>query len=425
MEQREEASWAPSSRPRRHLRQPLYLRDYEVSAVRPKIRGPPHVSPVPHTPRGDEWSSQPHVKWSRLPNAQDDYSTSLEESINIPSLGWPHTPMPYTEDEPSRLHGESMQYSFASPHDDQRESRELTASARVLGAAQQDPPSEPWPVPPLPLPGDSLVLEEEEYEEGLPPPPWPSHDYPPAPAAAEEQRVVTVIDRMMSELQLMRDSMTSSVTAHTRPQSTPRSWNHPQPKQGPEQHHTRSYTPGPAPYMPISRPQPSMYRTDAESSTQYPARPDTSQPHPARGRQFSPASVTLGGGEYRGPAPRIPFFVHKDPMEFSRLKLALANLLPADATELFKYQILVDHMKLEEACLIADSFINSPRPYSDTMAALTEKFGQPHHVALQRIAAVMDSSEIRRGDVAAFERFSLHVQSLVGMLQTPGPRWRS
>ncbi len=108
-------------------------------------------------------------------------------------------------------------------------------------------------------------------------------------------------------------------------------------------------------------------------------------------------------------------------MEFSRLKLALTNLLPTDASELFKYQILVDHVKLEEACLIADSFINSPQPYTDTMAALTEKYGQPHHVALKRIAAVMDSPEIRRGDIAAFERFSLHVQSLVGMLQTLGP----
>ncbi len=108
-------------------------------------------------------------------------------------------------------------------------------------------------------------------------------------------------------------------------------------------------------------------------------------------------------------------------MEFSRLKLALTNLLPTDASVLVKYQILVDHMNLEEACLNADSFINSPQLYTDIMAALTEKYGQPHHVALKRIAAVMDSPEIRRGDIAAFERFSLHVQSLVGMLQTLGP----
>ncbi|RXN32762.1 guanine nucleotide-binding subunit alpha-12 isoform X2 [Labeo rohita] len=108
-------------------------------------------------------------------------------------------------------------------------------------------------------------------------------------------------------------------------------------------------------------------------------------------------------------------------MEFSRLKLALTNLLPRDATEFFKYQVLVDHLRLEEACLIANSYINSPRPYSDTIAGLNEKFGQPHHVVLKRIAVVMDSPEIRRGDTAAFERFALHVQSLVGMLKTLGP----
>lgn len=81
----------------------------------------------------------------------------------------------------------------------------------------------------------------------------------------------------------------------------------------------------------------------------------------------------------------MSFFIHKDPTEFSRLKLALANLLPPDATKLFKYQILVDHVKLEEACLTG--FINSPRPYTDTTAALAEKFGQPHHVALKSLAS--------------------------------------
>ncbi len=53
------------------------------------------------------------------------------------------------------------------------------------------------------------------------------------------------------------------------------------------------------------------------------------------------------------------------------------------------------------------------------MAALNEKFEQPHHI--KRIAVVMDSPEIRRGDTAAFERFALQVQSLVGMLKTLGP----
>lgn len=103
------------------------------------------------------------------------------------------------------------------------------------------------------------------------------------------------------------------------------------------------------------------------------------------------------------------------------MKLALENLLPADGTELFKYQILVDHLKLEEAKLVADSYLNSPTPYTDTMLSLNNRFGQPHQMALHKIASVMDAPDVRRGDPAAFERFALHVQSLVGLLRTLGP----
>lgn len=65
---------------------------------------------------------------------------------------------------------------------------------------------------------------------------------------------------------------------------------------------------------------------------------------------------------YRGPKPTIPKFIQPDPSEFARLRLALENLLPPDSTELFRYQILVDHLKLEEAKLIADAYLNSPTP---------------------------------------------------------------
>lgn len=163
-------------------------------------------------------------------------------------------------------------------------------------------------MPPLPLPEHSLALEGEEYDEGLPPPPWPSSDYPQMSVAAEERQVVVAIDRMMSELQLMRDSVTSSVTANTRPHSTPQSQNLPQSRRVPEQHDTLTYTWKPEHYSPISHSQPNMYQMDAGYSTRHPVRPDTRQSHPARGRQFSPVSATLEG-EYKGPAPKIPLFV--------------------------------------------------------------------------------------------------------------------
>lgn len=60
------------------------------------------------------------------------------------------------------------------------------------------------------------------------------------------------------------------------------------------------------------------------------------------------------------PQPTIPDFIHRDPSEFARFRLALCNLLPEDATKFFKYQVLVDHLKLMEARLIADSFLNLP-----------------------------------------------------------------
>ncbi|RXN35516.1 gypsy retrotransposon integrase 1 [Labeo rohita] len=54
------------------------------------------------------------------------------------------------------------------------------------------------------------------------------------------------------------------------------------------------------------------------------------------------------------------------------------------------------------------------------MAALTERFGRPHQLALSRIAAVMDSPDVQSGDNKAFECFALQIQALVGLLKTLG-----
>ncbi|KAJ8005401.1 hypothetical protein DPEC_G00146250 [Dallia pectoralis] len=110
------------------------------------------------------------------------------------------------------------------------------------------------------------------------------------------------------------------------------------------------------------------------------------------------ASDRLSERKFQTISSILIYSSHRDPGEFARLKMALMNLLPADGTEMFKYQILVDHLKLEEARLIAESYLNSPVPYSDTMAALTKRFGQPHQIALRRISTFMVSPDIRRGD---------------------------
>lgn len=125
---------------------------------------------------------------------------------------------------------------------------------------------------------------------------------------------------------------------------------------------------------------------------------------------------------YRGPKPTIPRFTSPDPREFARMKIALENLLPGDATERYKYQILTDHLQCEEASLVADSYCNSRQPYTDTMLALTKMYGQPHKLAVQRIAELMDGPNIRCGDVKSFRLFALNVRSLVGMLEQLGQR---
>lgn len=65
--------------------------------------------------------------------------------------------------------------------------------------------------------------------------------------------------------------------------------------------------------------------------------------------------------------------------------------------------------------------LNSPTPYTDAMRALYDGFGLPHQLALKKIASVLEAPEIKRGDSAAFQRFSLQIQSLVGLLKTLGP----
>lgn len=277
----------------------------------------------------------------------------------------------------------------------QREMHSPVASVRTEQGARQ----ESWPVPPPPIKDHFPTRrEEEEYDDWLPPPPWPSAEPPSMPPEGEETQMVTMIDRMMKELQLIRDSAVSNSATRSYLSSTP--------KRPPARkfHDTQPLTHGSHFYSPGTSSPPVM-----DSAKSGPLPKHVPGPH-----------MTHRTPSQDGPTPKIPLFIHRDPMEFSRLKLALMNLLPRDATELFKYQVLVDHLRLEEACLIADSYINSHTPYSDTMAALNEKFGQPHQVALKRIAAVMDSPEIRRGDTAAFEKFALHVQSLVGMLKTLG-----
>ena len=166
-------------------------------------------------------------------------------------------------------------------------------------------------------------------------------------------------------------------------------------------------------------------RTTAVSS-QHQASPHL-QAQPQAARHFSHQTHQPRSQEatYRGPKPNIPSFKDDDPRQFAHLKLALDNLLPSDATEHFKYQILVDHLKLEDALLIADSYSNSNYPYTRTMAALTELYGQPHKLALQRITEVLAEPQVKSGDTRGFRLFALKVRALVGMLDQLGTKGKT
>lgn len=90
--------------------------------------------------------------------------------------------------------------------------------------------------------------------------------------------------------------------------------------------------------------------------------------------------------DYSYLTPTISDSVHPNPREFSWLKIALENTLPVNASETFKFQILTEHLKIEEALLIADSYCHFQYSFNRTMAALDQQYGQPHQLALQQIA---------------------------------------
>ncbi|XP_024120489.2 uncharacterized protein LOC112141569, partial [Oryzias melastigma] len=227
----------------------------------------------------------------------------------------------------------------------------------------------------------SMHLKEEEEEDWPDPPPWPEPE--------EEQ------PKGMCDVSLLRYGGLPAPPPHYQMNQTMAIMEPP---------------------MPVSKPHQSMHSSADAKSISYlqvqhsspmshpvPAHPNPGSPPAATRPGYSPPAsnlhpqINISEQVYRGPKPTISKFNHPDPSEFARLRIALENLLPSDTTELFKYQILVDHLRLEEAKLIADAYLNSPTPYTDTMRALYNKFGQPHQLALKKIASVLEAPEIKRG----------------------------
>lgn len=118
-----------------------------------------------------------------------------------------------------------------------------------------------------------------------------------------------------------------------------------------------------------------------------------------------------------GPRPSIPHLTSPDTREFLKMRIALETAVPKDATERLKFQVLVEHLKYEEASLVAELHRHSRSPYTDTMCTLTKMYAQPHKVAMQRVGELVDGPDVHSGNFQALSLFALRVRSLVGMLE--------
>ncbi|KAL0152885.1 hypothetical protein M9458_051818 [Cirrhinus mrigala] len=471
------------ARPKRLTRPPAYLEQYEVQFPRGRPVSEPGVTHTVKTPVSP-WSLsfQPCVALPGGDRDHPDGSQILSPSYQLtePAVCPQQVPSSHSAtDSIAFAHLSELQqlrHERAAFEADLRELRavraevqELVQAARSLRADLSQSRVQPLsPVQPSAMrlsstpvkPSVSTPVADGGPFPDLPPPPWPEPDA----ALARELGALELSDAATSYRPVVPGSqqhpLVLPITQSCPPErSIPDAGEFPPP---PTPQDLRKLLASSAMPLPAHR----------QSAPAYPSIPASLPQSEPRVRPVIPPSETV----YRGPPPTIPKFTRPDPSEFARLRIALENLFPPDGTELFKYQILVDHLKLEDAKMIADANLNSPtpsldvgacrarrarpvpaqapcgflhrqqsedlaeereesqeegggltfdafkmlHPFTDTMSALREKYGQPHQLALRRIASVLDSPDVRRGDIPAFQRFALQVQSLVGLLRTLG-----
>ncbi|KAI4886256.1 hypothetical protein NFI96_006961 [Prochilodus magdalenae] len=179
------------------------------------------------------------------------------------------------------------------------------------------------------------------------------------------------------------------------------------------------------PQMPLLYPQqhPTL-RDAAPQSHSYPTMPPLQQvTAPPPGSRASPGTdlmELLIATSYGLPRPALPPFTSGKESDFALLKMALDNLLNSHThlTEQFKYQVLLDHLKLPSAYKLAQAYMHDPMPYTSALQALQDKYGQPRQLVQSELGAIFNSSPIKFGDPEAFDNFALSVQALVGMLRS-------
>ncbi|CAI5636866.1 unnamed protein product [Oreochromis niloticus] len=429
----------PDVRPKRHTRRPSRFEDFDVNYTGHPFRGMLQWdTPPPHTGSGrvqPQYSHTPPLYSDRdgtyyntpppLGRSEQDVDLNRSLSPEFAPSNWPGSSIHPFHTEFKALQAERekplqsqqvLQEGLRELKEAKSDLRELIEVAHPLRKDMAQLTASQYSTSQPPKRGSGEVyttpetMPQEEDEEVWPdPPPWPE----------PVEELHTGFSQMKVDEQFSDDGVQYHPLPHTAyfagepslPSQRCTPYQDPVVKDGNTFYAPSQHSVPPPCWAPS--------KTGLLPTKPVPASPPSPVTGVTSGHCNNPSAPLSAELVYRGPNPTIPRFIHPDPSEFARLRMALENLLPPpNATELFKYQILVDHLKLDEARLIADAYLNSSKPYTDTMAALHDKFGQPHQLALRKIASVLDGPEIRRGDTVAFQRFSL--QSLNQFL-LPGP----
>uniref|UniRef100_A0AAV2K4A8 Uncharacterized protein n=1 Tax=Knipowitschia caucasica TaxID=637954 RepID=A0AAV2K4A8_KNICA len=131
-------------------------------------------------------------------------------------------------------------------------------------------------------------------------------------------------------------------------------------------------------------------------------------------------SDMLIASTYGIPRPTLPYFESGRESDFALLKMALDNLLSTHThlSEQYKYQVLLGQLTHASALQLAKAHMYHPQPYTTALKALQDKYGQPRQLVQSELGTILSMPAFKPGDFAAFDSFTLAVQSLVGMLRS-------
>ncbi|XP_028296698.1 uncharacterized protein LOC114458488 [Gouania willdenowi] len=123
---------------------------------------------------------------------------------------------------------------------------------------------------------------------------------------------------------------------------------------------------------------------------------------------------------YGIPKPRLVSFTTGKESDFLLLKKGLDGVMGPHPhlSEDYKFQVLLDHLKFPAAFQIAKRYVHDPMPYTKSMQALQQRYGQPRQLVQSEINSILRAPTVRAGDAQGFEDFALAVSSLVGLLDS-------